>query len=1423
MNQSKTITLARLLFVWMVLQSPFVGASIPEPDNVLYGTLTLDGELLTASDTNMAVILAYDELEIARYTLGDDMALDDRYLVKVTLDALSETAFVAGDVVQVQFKLADEIYAVTDMTVAGRGTTKELNIVMTRAELIASRESALADSDGDGIPDQVEFANGLNPFDPSDAALDSDADTISNLEEFTTGTDILRDEQVPQIIAADLSIINASGLFTQATATGAVAYDDKDGLLATTTNDSGFYSPGKYEVLWTATDAAGNAASAAQTLIVNPLANFYADQQVAEGASVAVNVELNGMAADYPVTIPYTVSGSAKGNGVDYTLADGELVISSGVQGSIEFSIIDDGLTDESIESVVITMGTPTNAVAGQHKEFVASIMQSNIAPQVDLAIGQAEAQSSITLKDQGLITVMAMVEDLNMSDEHSFDWSLSDETLLDTDGDVADSTFTIDPEAMPAGLYTVAVNVTDSAGNIVYRERLIQILQEAPVLTELDSDGDGVNDSVDGYLDVDYDGIPQYLDAVDQPYALPVKTAVSDRYLIETRAGIQLSLGKVAREIGANSAVLDVNDIAALYPVLDISAVSFSSGVTNVRASGLSLADTSMRIVLPQLAAIPNTPIFTTLTLSDLAWKRFTEDAANTLYSAVGAQGYCPAPQDSAYELGLVPGSWCVMLTIEDGGQNDGDGSVNGMIDHLGGVQDLGLITDSDEDGFADQLDAFPNDPLEWLDSDSDGVGNNADLDDDNDDIVDGTDDHSLIAIGSLTDTDTDGAPNECDAHCVSLGMSADPDDDNDGIADVNDDFPLVAAVDVIAPVFADALSIELAATGAVTDITDAINIVAFDAIDGEVNAQLVGNGLFASGIYQIEVSASDIAGNQATSAVELKIHPLTQLGIDGIGEPGATVYIQLSLMGKPASYPVSVDYRLVGGESETASFSIDSGSVMNIPVMVPNNKIDGDIIRLSLNNAVNAVLGEKLHANIYVQKSNSAPIVTIMMEQGGKKIAMVDATAGDVTFSAMVKDVNQQDEYIVEWAETDLGIFTGQSITLDARQFSAGAHSMVVTATETNSDTLLSTQNRVSFVVASQLTALDTSDTDGDGINDIDEGYGDSDGDGIPDFKDNNNNGAQLPFGQEIMLAQTGISLSVGSVAQLLSQGLPDGAGIDAALLADMVGAGLGSDAQFTAINEVVNFKASGLAAAGGSMSVVLPLSGGITLPDNAVYRKFFTTNGWFTFVADADNHIASTKRINGTCPIPGSLVYVRGLNAGDDCISLTIVDGGIYDADGQANGSIEDPGVFAVVNQLPVVSLSAPGSANEGAEITLTASGSDSDGQALTYAFEQVSEGNAASISDDGNGIATVILPQETQTSDIVFRVTATDSSGGTANAETSVSVINVVEITPDTGSKSGGSLFSLLLVNILILYWKMFGFTPMLSRSKCKKRT
>ncbi|MFL2966691.1 MAG: ELWxxDGT repeat protein [Candidatus Thalassarchaeaceae archaeon] len=79
----------------------------------------------------------------------------------------------------------------------------------------------------------------------------------------------------------------------------------------------------------------------------------------------------------------------------------------------------------------------------------------------------------------------------------------------------------------------------------------------------------------------------------------------------------------------------------------------------------------------------------------------------------------------------------------------------------------------DDDGDGVDDGMDAFPLDPTEWLDTDGDGIGNEADTDDDGDGVDDGMDDFPLDPAEWL-DTDGDG-----------IGNEADTDDDNDGMSD--------------------------------------------------------------------------------------------------------------------------------------------------------------------------------------------------------------------------------------------------------------------------------------------------------------------------------------------------------------------------------------------------------------------------------------------------------------------------------------------------------------------------------------------------------------------------------------------------------------------------------------------------------------
>ena len=118
-------------------------------------------------------------------------------------------------------------------------------------------------------------------------------------------------------------------------------------------------------------------------------------------------------------------------------------------------------------------------------------------------------------------------------------------------------------------------------------------------------------------------------------------------------------------------------------------------------------------------------------------------------------------------------------------GNNADSDDDGDGLSD-LNETQDLGtnpLLKDSDGDSVDDQLDEFPLDSSETIDTDDDGTGNNADTDDDGDGVSDSDDSFPLDSSESI-DSDGDGT-----------GNNADSDDDNDGVADSADAFPLNSA----------------------------------------------------------------------------------------------------------------------------------------------------------------------------------------------------------------------------------------------------------------------------------------------------------------------------------------------------------------------------------------------------------------------------------------------------------------------------------------------------------------------------------------------------------------------------------------------------------------------------------------------------
>ena len=115
---------------------------------------------------------------------------------------------------------------------------------------------------------------------------------------------------------------------------------------------------------------------------------------------------------------------------------------------------------------------------------------------------------------------------------------------------------------------------------------------------------------------------------------------------------------------------------------------------------------------------------------------------------------------------------STTVNITITD------DLNVCNSSDSSSGTDGSSVI-DSDGDGITDDLDAFPLDPTEWIDTDADGVGNNTDTDDDGDGFLD-----TIEVIGGSNPLDSSSIPLDTDND--GLINILDEDDDNDGFSDL-------------------------------------------------------------------------------------------------------------------------------------------------------------------------------------------------------------------------------------------------------------------------------------------------------------------------------------------------------------------------------------------------------------------------------------------------------------------------------------------------------------------------------------------------------------------------------------------------------------------------------------------------------------
>lgn len=201
-------------------------AVLSEPQAVYYGEVIVSNQRLSSSDSHFSVVAKQqDGTLLDQFTMGTNpIGLDDQYILRLPMDSVGSRK--DG---HVRENDSVEFYAVSDsgetllasITVGGRGTINQLKLGMVDVDndtvdddvdnclLVTNTDQAnmdsdaagdlcddfptnsaeVKDSDSDGMGDNFESTYGFNPLDASDAALDSDNDGISNIDEFLAGTD----------------------------------------------------------------------------------------------------------------------------------------------------------------------------------------------------------------------------------------------------------------------------------------------------------------------------------------------------------------------------------------------------------------------------------------------------------------------------------------------------------------------------------------------------------------------------------------------------------------------------------------------------------------------------------------------------------------------------------------------------------------------------------------------------------------------------------------------------------------------------------------------------------------------------------------------------------------------------------------------------------------------------------------------------------------------------------------------------------------------------------------------------------------------------------------------------------------------------------------------------------------------------------
>ncbi|MGF1754032.1 hypothetical protein L4C33_10590 [Vibrio makurazakiensis] len=507
--------------------------------------------------------------------------------------------------------------------------------------------------------------------------------------------------------------------------------------------------------------------------------------------------------------------------------------------------------------------------------------------------------------------------------------------------------------------------------------------------------------------------------------------------------------------------------------------------------------------------------------------------------------------------------------------------------------------------------------------------------------------------------------------------------------------------------------------------------------------------------GRYVYSYTAKDPSGNESFATQVIDIYPTIELAEKVATTEGNQVSLEVALNGKLPCHnnecEISIslvnqpledtatygeDYALTRcSDSQNNSFPTDvtlspqhNVSSLEFDICSDNIAESNERFTIKLNGALNPLSSEDLPLNLgglnsqtfVITEQNLPPVMTIRSSDGDGDSKQSFESTSQVSIIADFFDPNK-DSLQIEWElPVELAHLSpdqsaeNSSITFSASQLDAGDYSFVVLLDDGEFQTKASLMINI---MAENVSMDPNADSDGDGINDDQEGMIDADQDGIPDYLDHSE-AAKNQMSQDVgddtrytMESMTGTQLKLGNSAK--SQGnsgpLLNTEDLEVLEVPQPDGVNVGG---------IFDFEIHQLKTEGQSTSLVIPLRE--PMLEDGQYTKYKPDLGWVVFVEDENNYISGAVGYDGYCPPPSSEDYLevdgitpRTLQAGDWCLKITIEDGGPNDDDGIANKSIVDPGGIIVHNYVePEIPPSVPESnqpSSEGSDSGSLGSGS------------------------------------------------------------------------------------------------------------------